>query len=150
MKILLADDEVNLRNALAAIIKHAGYEVTIASDGQEAVEKASEGTFDVMLFDVMMPRKTGIEALKEIREKGIKTPVLLLTAMSEIEDKINGLDAAELEGRKAVVGYETERTKGLSKDDSTNPFMPKRPKRGTVGTHLRRVCLTHPLFKLLG
>ena len=93
MKILLADDEVNLRNALAAIIKHAGYEVTIASDGQEAVERASEKAFDVMLFDVMMPRKTGIEALKEIREKGIKTPVILLTAMSEIEDKINGLDS---------------------------------------------------------
>lgn len=93
MKILLADDEINLRNALAAIIKHAGYDVTIASDGQEAVEKASEKAFDVMLFDVMMPRKTGIEALKEIREKGIKTPVILLTAMSEIEDKINGLDS---------------------------------------------------------
>lgn len=93
MKILLADDEINLRNALAAIIKHAGYDVTIASDGQEAVEKASEKAFDVMLFDVMMPRKTGIEALKEIREKGIMTPVILLTAMSEIEDKINGLDS---------------------------------------------------------
>ncbi len=93
MKILLADDEVNLRNALAAIIKHAGYEVTVASDGQEAVERASEKTFDVMLFDVMMPKKSGIEALKEIREKGIKTPVILLTAMSEIEDKINGLDS---------------------------------------------------------
>ncbi|MBE7071096.1 MAG: response regulator transcription factor [Ruminococcaceae bacterium] len=93
MKILLADDETNLRNALAAIIKHDGYEVTAVCDGQEAVEAASEKEFDVMIFDVMMPRKSGIDALKEIRSKGILTPVILLTAMSEIDDKINGLDS---------------------------------------------------------
>lgn len=78
---------------LAAHLRHAGYEVTAASDGQEAVEAASEDTFDVMVFDIMMPNKDGVEALKEIREKGITTPVILSTAKGDVEDRITGLDA---------------------------------------------------------
>ncbi len=57
MKILIADDELNLRTMLAAHLKHAGYEVTAVSDGEEAVKAASEDTFDVMVFDIMMPNK---------------------------------------------------------------------------------------------
>lgn len=93
MKILIADDEINLRTMLAAHLKHAGYEVTAVSDGEEAVEAASAGSFDVMVFDIMMPNKDGVEALKEIREKGIMTPVILSTAKGDTEDKIAGLDA---------------------------------------------------------
>ena len=93
MKILIADDETNLRTMLAAHLKHAGYEVTAASDGEEAVEAASKDTFDVMVFDIMMPNKDGVEALKEIREKGITTPVILSTAKGDVEDRITGLDA---------------------------------------------------------
>ncbi len=93
MKILIADDELNLRTMLAAHLKHAGYEVTAVSDGEEAVKAASEDTFDVMVFDIMMPNKDGVEALKEIREKGILTPVILSTAKGDVEDRITGLDA---------------------------------------------------------
>ena len=93
MKILIADDELNLRTMLAAHLKHAGYEVTAVADGEEAVEAASEDTYDVMLFDIMMPNKDGVEALKEIREKGITTPVILSTAKGDVEDRISGLDA---------------------------------------------------------
>jgi DNA-binding response OmpR family regulator len=78
---------------LAAHLKHAGYEVTAVSDGEEAVKAASEDTFDVMVFDIMMPNKDGVEALKEIREKGILTPVILSTAKGDVEDRITGLDA---------------------------------------------------------
>ena len=91
--ILIADDELNLRTMLAAHLKHAGYEVTAVSDGEEAVKAASEDTFDVMVFDIMMPNKDGVEALKEIREKGILTPVILSTAKGDVEDRITGLDA---------------------------------------------------------
>lgn len=93
MKILIADDELNLRTMLAAHLKHAGYKVTAVSDGEEAVKAASEDTFDVMVFDIMMPNKDGVEALKEIREKGILTPVILSTAKGDVEDRITGLDA---------------------------------------------------------
>ena len=93
MKILIADDELNLRTMLAAHLKHAGYEVTAVSDGEEAVKAASEDTFDVMVFDIMMPNKDGVEALKEIREKEILTPVILSTAKGDVEDRITGLDA---------------------------------------------------------
>ena len=93
MKILIADDELNLRTMLAAHLKHAGYEVTAVADGEEAVEAASEDTYDVMVFDIMMPNKDGVEALKEIREKGITTPVILSTAKGDVEDRISGLDA---------------------------------------------------------
>ncbi len=93
MKILIADDELNLRTMLVAHLKHAGYEVTAVSDGEEAVKAASEDTFDVMVFDIMMPNKDGVEALKEIREKGILTPVILSTAKGDVEDRITGLDA---------------------------------------------------------
>lgn len=93
MKILIADDELNLRTMLAAHLKHAGYEVTAVSDGEEAVKATSEDTFDVMVFDIMMPNKDGVEALKEIRKKGILTPVILSTAKGDVEDRITGLDA---------------------------------------------------------
>ena len=93
MKILIADDERYLRTMLAAHLKHAGYEVTAVSDGEEAVKAASEDTFDVMVFDIMMPNKDGVEALKEIRKKGILTPVILSTAKGDVEDRITGLDA---------------------------------------------------------
>jgi DNA-binding response OmpR family regulator len=93
VKILIADDELNLRTMLAAHLKHAGYEVTAVSDGEEAVKAASEDTFDVMVFDIMMPNKDGVEALKEIRKKGILTPVILSTAKGDVEDRITGLDA---------------------------------------------------------
>lgn len=93
MRILLADDEINLRNMLAAHLKHSGYEVTCVNDGEEAVKAASEETYDVMVFDIMMPNKDGVEALKEIREKGIMTPVIFSTAKGDIEDRITGLDA---------------------------------------------------------
>lgn len=93
MRILLADDEENLRNILEAMLTHAGYEVTAVKDGQEAVEKALCGSYDVMVFDVMMPNKDGVEALREIRSHGITAPVLLSTAKSAVEDRITGLDA---------------------------------------------------------
>lgn len=93
MKILLADDETNLRNMLEAHLKHSGYDVTAVKDGEEAVEAASNGIYDVMIFDIMMPNKDGVDALREIRSKGIETPVIFSTAKSDIEDRITGLDA---------------------------------------------------------
>ena len=93
MNILLAEDEKDLSRALSAILTHNKYTVTAVYNGRDAVDKALEGTYDCMIFDIMMPIMDGITALKKLREEGINTPVLFLTAKSEMDDKVAGLDA---------------------------------------------------------
>ncbi|MBM7642901.1 response regulator transcription factor [Streptococcus loxodontisalivarius] len=93
MRILLAEDELQLSNVYKAAISHQGYEVDTAYNGQEAVDLAAKNAYDVMIMDIMMPIKTGLEALREIRATGDQTHVIMLTAMAEIDDRVNGLDA---------------------------------------------------------
>ena len=93
MKILLAEDEQQLSRVLETAMTHEGYQVDTAFDGQEAVDLAKINAYDLMILDIMMPVKTGIEALKEIRQTGNMTHVIMLTAMSEVDDKVTGLDA---------------------------------------------------------
>lgn len=93
MKILLADDETELTRALNAIFMHNGYQTDVAGDGAAALELCLKNEYDVMIFDIMMPKMSGLEVLNEIRGRGIDTPVILLTAKAEIDDKITGLDA---------------------------------------------------------
>lgn len=92
MKILLADDEREMTNAVSAILKHSGYDVDVVYDGQAAFDSALTGGYDAVLLDVMMPKMTGLEVLKALRGYGITVPVMMLTAKAEIEDRIAGLD----------------------------------------------------------
>lgn len=93
MRILIAEDEKAMSDALAAVLRHFGYEVDTAGDGAEAVALAGGHVYDCMVLDVMMPRMDGIEALSILRKRGDVTPVILLTAKAEIDDRITGLDA---------------------------------------------------------
>ncbi len=93
MKLLLADDEKELSNALSAILRFNKYEVDCVYDGEAAYTAALDGDYDALIFDIMMPKMSGIDALKALRAKGIDTPVILVTAKSEFSDKISGLDA---------------------------------------------------------
>lgn len=93
MRILLAEDERDMSRALKAILEHSKYAVDAVFDGQAAVESANGNAYDAMIFDIMMPKLDGISALKEIRRSGNTTPVLMLTAKAEIDDRISGLDA---------------------------------------------------------
>ena len=93
MRLLLAEDEKDLSKALVAVLTHTGYETDAAFDGVEALEFLEKNDYDAIVMDIMMPRMDGIEALKRIRENGNFTPVLLLTAKSEIDDRVTGLDA---------------------------------------------------------
>lgn len=93
MHILLAEDEKQLAHVVTTAIKSLGYTVDNAYDGEEAVKLAEENAYDVIILDIMMPKKTGIEALKEMRALGNRTYVIMLTAMSEIDDRVKGLDA---------------------------------------------------------
>ncbi|MCD8068789.1 MAG: response regulator transcription factor, partial [Lachnospiraceae bacterium] len=79
--------------ALAMILGRKGYQVETVNDGQEAMEAMETDSYDVVILDIMMPKADGISVLKAIREKGDLTPVLLLTAKSEVDDKVTGLEA---------------------------------------------------------
>lgn len=92
MRLLLAEDEKDLSRALVAILKHNHYSVDAVYNGADALEYGLSENYDGMLLDIMMPRMSGLEALTELRKRGIETPVLLLTAKSEIQDRITGLD----------------------------------------------------------
>ena len=93
MKILLAEDEKDMSAALVAILTHSGYEVDPVYDGEAAVQMAQRHSYDCMVFDIMMPKLDGVQALQQIRDGGDVTPVIMLTAKSEVADRINGLDA---------------------------------------------------------
>ena len=93
MKILLAEDTPDLNRALTAVLTHESYTVDAVFDGQEATDRLELDSYDCIILDVMMPKKDGIQVLKELRQKNIITPVLMLTAKAEIEDRVTGLDA---------------------------------------------------------
>ena len=92
-KLLLAEDTKDLNRALVTVLEHEGYSVTPVFDGEEAIEALREEGFDGIILDIMMPRKNGLEVLHELRESGMVTPVLLLTAKAEVDDRVLGLDA---------------------------------------------------------
>ena len=93
MRLLLAEDEKALADALGAALKHNNYSVDIVYNGKDAVDYLAAGNYDALIMDIMMPVMDGVTALKEIRRSGNAIPVLLLTAKSEIEDRVEGLDA---------------------------------------------------------
>lgn len=93
MKLLLAEDEKSLSKALCTILSRNGYEVDAALDGQDALERILSGSYDAVVLDIMMPKVDGITVLKTIRANGNLTPVLMLTAKAEIDDKVTGLEA---------------------------------------------------------
>ncbi|MGI6111192.1 MAG: response regulator transcription factor [Bilifractor sp.] len=92
MRLLLAEDEKSLSRALVKILEHANYSVDAVYDGVEALEYLKSENYDGVILDIMMPRKDGLEVLKTVRAEGSRIPVLLLTAKSEIDDKVKGLD----------------------------------------------------------
>ena len=92
MRLLLAEDEKSLSRALVKILEHANYSVDAVYDGVEALEYLKSENYDGVILDIMMPRKDGLEVLNTIRAERSRIPVLLLTAKSEIDDKVKGLD----------------------------------------------------------
>ena len=93
MRILLVEDEKQLSEALQQILIKNKYTVDAVYNGDEGLEYALTGVYDVIILDIMLPKLNGIEILKMIRKRKISTPVILLTAKSSVEDKILGLDS---------------------------------------------------------
>lgn len=93
MKLLLAEDEKRMADALKQLLKLEGYEVDHFADGASALEASRSGIYDIIVLDVMMPGMNGYAVAEHIRKDGRKTPILMLTAKSELDDKVTGLDS---------------------------------------------------------
>ena len=93
MKLLLVEDEQKLYEALSHILKKNGYVVDVAADGETGVEMAATGIYDIIVLDRMLPRRSGLSLLQEVRKLGLNTPVLFLTAKDSPTDRVEGLNA---------------------------------------------------------
>lgn len=92
MRILVVEDETLLAETLADILSQAGYTADIASDGETGLDDAQSGIYDAIVLDVMLPKLNGFELLRRLRADGKSTPVLMLTARGELEDRVRGLN----------------------------------------------------------
>jgi two-component system OmpR family response regulator len=91
MKILVVDDEPSIVDAVATVLRYEGFEVEEAASGRSALQKVQDGSFDLVVLDVMLPDLDGLEVTRRIRADGLEVPVLFLTAKSEVEDLVAGL-----------------------------------------------------------
>ncbi|MBO6046635.1 MAG: response regulator transcription factor [Erysipelotrichaceae bacterium] len=137
MKLLLAEDEVGMSRAVTAILTHNGYEVDVVFDGQEALDKAYTYAYDCMIIDIMMPKLDGLTVLKRLRSNGNVTPILMLTAKAEIEDRIEGLDAGadDYLTKPFAMGELLARVRSLTRR-ANNRYTPTRLTFGNVSLNL--------------
>ena len=92
MKLLYAEDEKSLSEAVVDVLEYHKYRVDPVYDGQDALDYARSGQYDGIILDIMLPRLSGLRVLEQLRVEGCRTPILLLTAKAELEDRIQGLD----------------------------------------------------------
>lgn len=93
MKILLAEDEKRMAQSLSELLRQENYEVDVFGDGVSALDAALSGIYDAAVLDVMMPGMDGFSVAKSIRKEGISLPIIMLTALSDVDDKVTGLDS---------------------------------------------------------
>lgn len=91
--ILIVDDDTKIRNLLAKFLENSGFFITTAQDTEEARLQISNFVFDIIVLDVMMPNETGVEFAQKLRKSKDETPIIMLTALGEVEDKIEGLES---------------------------------------------------------
>jgi two-component system, OmpR family, copper resistance phosphate regulon response regulator CusR len=93
VRVLVIEDEPKVARALEGGLKRAGYEVSLARSGEDGFFRASAESFDLVLLDLMLPGRDGVEVLGALRRRAVKTPVLILTARDTVDDRVYGLDA---------------------------------------------------------
>ncbi|MCL2492554.1 MAG: response regulator transcription factor [Clostridiales bacterium] len=92
MKLLIVEDEKRLAEAVAQILKRNKFDVDICMNGEDGLDNAMTGVYDVILLDILLPGMDGLSVLKELRAADIHTPIILLTALGEVSDRVRGLD----------------------------------------------------------
>lgn len=93
MRILMVEDEKYMAEAVAQVLKKNNYSVDLVYNGEDGLDCGLSGIYDIIILDIMLPKIDGISVLKELRRNGVETPVILLTARGETEDKVHGLDS---------------------------------------------------------
>jgi two-component system copper resistance phosphate regulon response regulator CusR len=93
MRVLIIEDERKLAEAIASGLQGSGYDATVAHTGESGLKHLYDQSFDLILLDVMLPRVSGLETLREMRRDGFKIPVLMLTSRGSVEDRVRGLDS---------------------------------------------------------
>ena len=93
MRVLLVEDEARIADFVTRGLSEQGYAVDVARDGEEATDWTDVAVFDVIILDVMLPQRDGIEVCRILRDRGLRTPVLMLTARDTVEDRVRGLDS---------------------------------------------------------
>jgi DNA-binding response OmpR family regulator len=124
MKILIVEDEPSIALALEDDLRREGYETELASDGNAAAQRATTQSYDLILLDVMLPKKDGFEVCREVRRAGVQTPIILLTAKTQEAEKVLGLE--------------------LGADDYVTKPYSARELRARIKAHLRRVVAQQP------
>ena len=92
MRVLIIEDEYSLADAIAETLKKEKFTVDIVTDGEEGENEALTNIYDIILLDIMLPNKNGFQILENLRKEKINTPIIMLTAKSEMSDKLNGLE----------------------------------------------------------
>lgn len=129
MRLLIAEDEKSLAKALMTILLKNGYSADVVYDGISALEYLDMGNYDGVILDIMMPKMDGLTVLKKMRQKGIRIPVLILTARSEVDDKVEGLDSG-------------------ANDYLTKPFSPKELLARIRAMTRNQNSFSEPVFRL--
>jgi len=142
MRILLAEDEKEMSNALVAILKHNNYSVDAVYNGADALDYGLSENYDAIILDIMMPKMNGIEVLEKLRQSGVHTPILMLTAKSQIEDRILGLDkgADDYLSKPFAMGELLARVRAMSRRKSE--FTPNLIKVGNISLNKENYELT--------
>lgn len=141
MKILIIEDERDVRNALQKGLKKCGYAIDVAIDGQEALEYYFSNYYDLVVLDLNLPKMNGLDVLKEIRKENEQISVLILSARSEVEDKIIGLDLGANDYLEKPFHFnELEaRIRALLRRDFTTKATIKKMNEITIDTGVKKV-----------
>ncbi|BCM89859.1 response regulator MprA [Abditibacteriota bacterium] len=121
-RALVIEDDDEMRDLLTQVLGESGFEITPVADGESGLKAASDEQFDIILLDVMLPQRNGFEVCRTLREQNILTPVLILTALDSVDDKIKGLDAGadDYLGKPFVVPELLARSRALLRRASYN------------------------------
>ncbi len=158
MRILVIEDNHRLNSSLAASLAHEGYSVDSAYDGQEGQDLAEMTLYDLILLDIMLPEKDGLEVCRDLRRRRIHTPILLLTARDSVDDRVHGLDcgADDYLVKPFAIRELLARLRALSRRQQ--PYQPEQlaigdlvidPSTHTVEREGRSIELTPKEFALL-
>ena len=123
MRLLLVEDEKRMAQALCEILRQEKYEVDHCADGLDGMYALESGAYDLVILDVMLPGKNGFDIAREARKNGIRTPILMLTAKSDLDDKVTGLDcgADDYLTKPFMTKELLARLRALSRRNSSSP-----------------------------